>query len=70
MKFLENIPYAILLPAAVLLGAAPFVPEPHLFEKVRLLLNGQLVRSVDIFDLLLHATPIVLLALKLTLAGK
>lgn len=64
MTFLKEIPYSYLLLAALLLGLAPFVPEPHLVEKVRLLLAGELVRPVDIFDLVLHSAPLVLLVLK------
>lgn len=65
MTFLKQIPYSLLLPAALLLGLAPFFPEPHLVEKIRMLLAGQLVRPVDIFDLMLHSAPLVLLLLKL-----
>ena len=54
----------ILLPA-LLLGLAPFVPEPHLWEKLKMLANGNLSKPIDIFDLLLHGTPVVLLLLKL-----
>ena len=50
---------------AVLLGLAPFRPEPHLWEKLKMLASGTLVRPVDIFDLLLHATPVALLLVKL-----
>ncbi len=56
-KFFEQIPWVLLIPAALLLGLAPFWPEPHLLEKLRLLIGGQLVRPVDIFDLILHGTP-------------
>ena len=56
-KFLAQIPWVVLIPAALLLGLAPFRPEPHLLEKLRLLIDGQLIRPVDIFDLVLHGTP-------------
>lgn len=65
MAFLDSFPLVPLIMLALLLGLAPFVPEPHLFEKVRMLMDGTLVKPVDIFDLLMHASPIVLLALKL-----
>ena len=52
------------------LGLAPFLPEPHLWEKLEMLFSGTLVRPVDIFDLLLHGFPFILLGLKLTLAQK
>ncbi|MEE9357044.1 MAG: RND transporter [Sedimenticolaceae bacterium] len=51
--------------ACLLLGLAPFVPEPHIWEKLKMLAAGTLVRPIDIFDLLLHATPFVMLILKL-----
>ena len=64
MNFLRHIPYSRLVLAAVILGLAPFSPEPHLVEKLRMLFAGSLVRPLDIFDLFFHATPTVLLALK------
>lgn len=64
MKFLRNIPYLPLIIAAILLGLAPFKPEPHLVEKFRLLLAGSLTRPLDIFDLFYHLFPIVLLIIK------
>ena len=65
MKWLDRIPYALLLPAALFLALAPFTPEPHLWEKLKMLAAGTLVRPIDIFDLFLHGTPLVLLMLKL-----
>ena len=56
--------YNFLIPAAVLMGLAPFAPEPHLFEKLRMLFSGDLSRPIDIFDLFLHGTLPTLLALK------
>lgn len=51
--------------ASLLLGMAPFVPEPHLVEKLRMLSEGTLHRPIDIFDLIMHATPLVLLTIRL-----
>ncbi len=65
MAWLDNISLMPLLIVAVALGLAPFYPEPHLVEKLRMLAQGTLRRPIDIFDLLMHATPVVLLALKL-----
>ncbi len=65
LAFLDQIPLNILIIAALLLGLAPFVPEPHLWEKLKMLAGGTLHRPIDIFDLLMHAAPVVLLALKL-----
>lgn len=64
MQLLKRIPYSFLLPAALILGLAPFVPQPHLFEKLAMLFNGTLSRPIDIFDLLMHGLPVVLLVLK------
>ena len=47
------------------LGLAPFVPEPHVWEKLKMLAGGALTRPVDIFDFVLHGAPWLLLALKL-----
>jgi hypothetical protein len=58
-------PLPFLAMAAVLLGLAPFLPEPHLWEKLKMLVAGTLVRPIDIFDLFLHGAPAVLLLLKL-----
>ncbi len=65
MAFLDKIslPHAVLI--AALLGLAPFTPEPHLVEKLRMLAAGTLTRPIDIFDLCLHAAPWALLAAKL-----
>ena len=65
MKWLDRIPLFPLLIIAVLLGLAPLRPEPHLWEKLRMLAQGTLAKPIDIFDLFLHATPVVLLVAKL-----
>ncbi len=64
MTWLDKIPLPVLLPVAVFLGLAPFVPEPHLWEKLKMLVAGTLVKPIDIFDLFLHGTPLVLLVFK------
>jgi hypothetical protein len=43
------------------------IKSPHVWEKLQMLVAGELVRPIDIFDLLLHATPWMLLILKLSL---
>jgi hypothetical protein len=50
---------------AVTLGLAPFSPEPHLVEKLRMLSDGTLTSSLDLFDLLFHAAPWVWFAVAL-----
>jgi len=56
--------YSFLIPASLLLGLAPFVPEPHLVEKIRWLFTGHAFRPIDVFDLFLHATFPALLLVK------
>jgi hypothetical protein len=65
MNLLNKIPYPLLIILSLTLGLAPFTPMPHLVEKITMLLVGNLVRPVDIFDLLMHASPIVLLIVKI-----
>ncbi|MDM8557880.1 RND transporter [Candidatus Parabeggiatoa sp. HSG14] len=62
MRWLDNIPWEVLVVGALALGLAPFMPEPHLVEKIRMLFQGTLSRPIDIFDLVMHgAFPLVLL---------
>jgi hypothetical protein len=65
MRWLDRVSYTLLVAAALLLGLAPFFPEPHLWEKLKMLAAGTLVRPIDIFDLFMHAAPLLLLAAKL-----
>jgi hypothetical protein len=65
MSWLDRIPLLPLAVVAVFMALAPFVPEPHLWEKLKMLSRGDLTRPLDIFDLCLHATPLVVLGLKL-----
>jgi len=65
VRFLGRIPWTFLLPVAIVLGLAPFRPEPHLAEKLRMLADGQLTGPLDIFDLLMHGTPLLLVFGKL-----
>ena len=65
MRWLDRLPLFTLLIIAIPLALAPFVPEPHLWEKLKMLGAGELNQPVDILDLLMHATPSVLLIVKL-----
>lgn len=65
MEWLDRIPLNILVIASLLIGLAPFFPEPHIWEKLKMLAAGALSRPIDIFDLAFHAAPWVLLILKL-----
>ena len=67
MQWLDRIPLTVLLPVAVFLALAPFSPEPHLWQKLKMLFDGALVKPIDIFDLFLHGTPLVLLVMKIAM---
>lgn len=54
--------YKILIPLVLLLGFAPFSPQPHIVEKLKMLAEGTLKKPIDIFDLFWHAWPFLLLA--------
>ncbi len=64
MAWLDSLDWSILIVAGVLLALAPFSPEPHIVEKLRMLSQGTLSKPIDIFDLLMHCAPLLLLALK------
>jgi len=65
MNWLDQIPLWALIVGAVLLGLAPFTPEPHLWQKLQMLADGTLSRPIDIFDLVMHASLPALLAVRL-----
>ncbi|MDE4175838.1 RND transporter [Phaeobacter sp. PT47_59] len=64
MTLLDKIDWPTAIIVALLLGLAPFFPEPHLWEKLKMLFAGDLRRALDWFDLLMHGAPIALLVLK------
>ncbi len=64
-KFLDKIPYRVIVPLAVVLLLAPFRPMPHALEKINMLIGGNLSRPIDIFDLFFHLFPTLILLLKL-----
>jgi hypothetical protein len=65
MRWIDQIPKWLLVAVAIYLAGAPFVPEPHLVEKWRMLFEGSLSRPIDIFDFLLHTVPLVVLTIRL-----
>ncbi len=69
MGWIDKIPLGHLAVMAILLALMPAIvpphPEPHLMEKVKMLLDGTLQKPLDIFDLLMHGTPITLLVIRL-----
>jgi hypothetical protein len=67
-KVFQRLPLSLLIVLCLSLGLAPFTPEPHLLEKLKMLASGELNELIDVFDLLLHGTPWLLLIIKLFLA--
>ena len=65
MNWLDRQSLPLILLIALTLGLAPFIPEPHLWQKLKMLSAGELSRPLDIFDLVLHGAPWMLLAAKL-----
>jgi hypothetical protein len=59
--WIEGLPWDLLIIACLTLGLAPFFPQPHVVEKLRMLFTGKLSKPIDIFDLVMHGTPWVLL---------
>jgi len=62
---IDRIPYPILILAAIFMLLAPFHPIPHVWEKLRMLKEGTLKKPLDIFDLVFHLAPTMLLLLKI-----
>lgn len=63
LAWLDKIPWSIAVLAALTLGLSPFVPEPHVWAKLKLLRQGS-PRPADVVDLLLHAAPWTVLGAK------
>lgn len=65
MKWIDSLPLVVLILLSLTLGLAPFTPQPHLFEKTAMLFSGELIRPIDLFDLIMHGSPMVLLCMKI-----
>lgn len=65
MKWLDKIPLGPLVLAAIFMSLAPFKPQPHLWEKLNMLMAGTLSKPIDIFDLFWHSFLIILVVIKL-----
>lgn len=64
LELVARVPWVVVLVGCATIGLAPFSPEPHVVEKLRMLAAGDLRAPIDWFDLLLHAAPWVLLVLR------
>lgn len=63
---IKKLPWSIVLIACATLGLAPFNP-PHIIQKLILLTSGNLEKSIDIFDLLMHGSPWIFLFIKIVI---
>ncbi len=60
MKALDD--WKLILMACLTLGLAPFVPEPHIWGKLRWVAGGATgMKPMDWFDLAFHGLPWLLL---------
>jgi len=58
--FINDWRFVVLI--SLLLGFAPFFPEPHIFGKMRWIAGGALgMKPIDWFDFFWHAWPFALL---------
>lgn len=61
--------WGLLILACLTIGLAPYVPEPHIWGKLRWVAGGAKgMQAVDWFDLLMHGTPWILLLRKTALS--
>jgi hypothetical protein len=67
-RILDGLSWPILIILCLTLGLSPFFPEPHIWEKLKMLAAGELVRPLDMFDLLFHGLPFIALAAKAVLS--
>lgn len=70
MKYLDMIPFRTAIIMSIFLGLAPFVPAPHVWEKLQMLMAGNLNQPIDLFDLLFHLAPSMILIAKIIRKNK
>lgn len=69
-RTLALIPYPLLIGMSLFMLVAPIDPEPHLVQKLDWLLSGVAFKPVDVFDVVWHLLPSMLLLLRLFLPVK
>ena len=65
MKILDKIPFRTAIIMTIFLGLSPFIPEPHLWQKLKMLVAGELTQPLDMFDMLFHLAPAMVLLAKI-----
>ena len=63
LSLIDKLDWPMILILCATLGLAPFSP-PHIVEKISLLINGELIKPLDWFDLFFHGLPWIILTLK------
>jgi hypothetical protein len=66
-KSKQHIQMAIV--ASLVLGLAPFTPEPHIWKQIKNIMNGTFTQPIDQFDLLMHGAPWIILLILLIKEG-
>lgn len=70
MKFIKENTQLFLI-ASLLLGLAPFSPEPHILGKLKWIAGGANgIGAIDWFDFLMHGAPWFLIIISLLLKLK
>ena len=69
-ELVAKLPWSMIILFCLTLGLAPFLPIPHVWEKLKIFSSGPLVRQIDWFDLIIHAAPWILLLIKIVLTMK
>lgn len=60
---IDQMNWGLILVLCATIGLAPFSP-PHIFEKLSMLIKGNLTKPLDWFDLCFHGFPWLMLILK------
>lgn len=62
--WVSQLSWALLIPLALLAAAAPITPQPHLVQKFEMFMAGTLTKPIDLFDVVFHLSPTLLIAIK------
>ena len=69
LEYIDKLPWMTVIIFCLTLGLAPFTP-PHIWEKLVMLFNGELKKTIDWLDLAMHGAPWVILIIKAVLFVK
>lgn len=66
LKIIDNLPFGPVMFLGTVFTLMPFVPEPHLWQKIMMITNGLYMAPIDWFDICVHGGAALLVAFKLT----